>query len=156
MENPKPSKGSYKDWQDRKEPQTNKNKLQDMIDSHISAGMVFEQFIAAMHGAGCEVKRGKYLAFKIPGAERFTRVKSIGDDYTEEALRERCLGKRIVAPRRNSGDDSGRKAAEYAAAVNSKIVRNFSSTFKKNSNWRTVRDLNTTPKFIILKKLQKR
>jgi hypothetical protein len=45
--------------------------------------MVFEQFIGNMHYAGCEVKRGKYLAFKIPGAERFIRVKSLGDDYTE-------------------------------------------------------------------------
>jgi hypothetical protein len=99
VENPKPSRGSYRDWQDKKEPQTNKDKLQNLIDSNISAGMVFEQFIAAMHNAGCEVKRGKYLSIKIPDAERFIRVKSIGEDYTEEALRERCLGKRIVAPK---------------------------------------------------------
>jgi hypothetical protein len=97
VENPKPSRGSYRDWQDKREPQSNKDKLQNLIDSNISAGMVFEQFIAAMHNAGCEVKRGKYLSFKIPGAERFIRVKSISEDYTEEALRERCLGKRIVA-----------------------------------------------------------
>jgi len=30
------------------------------------------------------------------------------------------LGKKTVAPHRKSDDDSGRKAAEYAAAVNSK------------------------------------
>jgi hypothetical protein len=99
VENPKPSRGSYRDWQDKKEPQSNKDKLQNLIDSNISAGMVFEQFIAAMQNAGCEVKRGKYLSFKIPGAERFIRVKSLGDDYTEQALRERCVGKRTVAPK---------------------------------------------------------
>ena len=49
--------------------------------------MVFEQFIVAMSAAGCEVKRGKYLAFKIPGAERFIRVKFIGDDYTEARIK---------------------------------------------------------------------
>ena len=118
VENPKPSRGSYRDWQDKKEPQTNKDKLQEMIDSFLSAGMVFEQFIGQMHYAGCEVKRGKYLAFKIPGAERFIRVKSLGADYTEEALRERCSGKRTVAPRKKSDDDSERKAAEYMEAVN--------------------------------------
>jgi len=48
VENPKPSRGSYRDWQDKKEPQTSRDKLQEMIDSNISAGMVFEQFIAAM------------------------------------------------------------------------------------------------------------
>ena len=86
-----------------------------MIDINISAGMVFEQFIGAMHNAGCEVKRGKFLSFKIPGAERFVRVKTIGDDYTEEALRERCLGKRTIAPKSKPADDSDRKAADYAA-----------------------------------------
>ena len=117
VENPKPSRGSYRDWQDKKEPQTNKDKLKDLIDNNISAGMVFEQFIGAMHNAGCEVKRGKYLSFKIPGAERFVRVKSIGEDYTEEALRERCFGKRTITPRKQSDDASELKAAEYAAAV---------------------------------------
>jgi len=99
VKNPKPSRGNYRDWQDKKEPQSNKDKLRDLIDTHLSAGMVFEQFIAAMHSAGCEVKRGKYLSFRIPGAERFVRVKSLGDDYTEEVLRERCVGKRIIAPK---------------------------------------------------------
>jgi len=96
VENPKPSRGSYRDWQDKKEPQSNRDKLQELIDNNISAGMVFEEFIAAIQQAGCEVKRGKYLSFKIPVVERFIRVKSVGDDYTEEALRERCSGKRTI------------------------------------------------------------
>ena len=99
VENPKPSRGSYRDWQDKKEPQSKRERLRDLIDNSISAGMVFEQFIGAMHSAGCEVKRGKYLSFKLPDTERFIRVKSLGEDYTEEALRERCLGKRTAAPK---------------------------------------------------------
>jgi len=99
VENPKPSRGNYRDWQDKNEPQSNRDKLQNLIDNTISAGMVFEQFIAAMSAADCEVKRGKYLAFKIPGAERFIRVKSLGDDYIEQALRERCVGKKIITPK---------------------------------------------------------
>ena len=114
IENPEKSKGSYRDWQDKKEPQSNRDKLQDLIDNTVSAGMVFEQFIAAMSAAGCEVKRGKYLAFKLPNAERFIRVKSIGDDYTEQALRERCVGKR-PAPKRDSTETvAEHKAAAYA------------------------------------------
>jgi hypothetical protein len=121
VENPQPSKGSYADWLDKKEPASNKEKLRGLIDSHPPAGMVFEQFIAAMQSSGCEVKRGKYLAFKIPGAKRFIRVKSLGEDYTEEALRERCSGKRTIAPRL-TGDkpnmliDIERKMAEGKGA----------------------------------------
>jgi hypothetical protein len=118
VENPEKSKGSYRDWQDKKEPARNRDKLQEMIDSHISAGMLFEQFIAAMHEAGCEVKRGKYLAFKLPGAERFIRVKSIGEDYTEQALRERCVGKRPAPKRSDSEIGAERKGAAYAASLN--------------------------------------
>ena len=117
VENPQPSRGTYRDWQYKKKPQSSRDKLRDLIDSNLSAGIVFEQFIAAMHEAGCEVKRGKYLSFKVPGAERFIRVKSLGEDYTEEALRERCSGKRRVAPKASIDADSERKAAEYMAAV---------------------------------------
>jgi hypothetical protein len=97
VENPQSSRGSYIDWLDKKEPQSNRDKLRELIDSNISAGMLFEQFIAAMSAAGCGVKRGKYLAFRLPGAERFIRAKSLGEDCTEQALRERCVGRRTVA-----------------------------------------------------------
>ena len=116
IENPEKSRGCYRDWQDKKEPQSNRDILQDLIDNTISAGMVFEQFIAAMSVAGCEVKRGKYLAFKLPGAERFIRVKSIGDDYTEQALRERCVGKRPAPKRDNAETAVEHKASEYASS----------------------------------------
>lgn len=57
---------------------------------------LFEQFLTAMKSAGCEVKRGKHLAFKIPGGQRFIRCKSLGEDYEEAALLERIIGVRVV------------------------------------------------------------
>ena len=38
---------------------------------------------------GYEIKQGKYVSCRAPGQERFTRLKTLGADYTEEALRER-------------------------------------------------------------------
>jgi hypothetical protein len=116
VESPEKSRGNYRDWQDKKEPQTNRDRLRDMIDNSISAGMVFEQFIAAMAAAGCGVKRGKYLAFRLPGAERFIRAKSVGEDYTEQALRERCAGRRPAPKRDNSEADAEGKTISYAAS----------------------------------------
>lgn len=52
-----------------------------------------------MKAAGCEVKTGKHLAFKAPGQQRFIRCDSLGDDYSESAIRERISGKRVVAPK---------------------------------------------------------
>ena len=38
---------------------------------------------------GYEIKQGKYVSCRAPGQEWFTRLKTLGVDYTEEALRER-------------------------------------------------------------------
>jgi len=100
--NPKPSRGSYANWQGDTKPQSNRENLKQMIDAALENCEDYEAFIAAMIAAGCEVKRGKNLAFKIPGAERFARCKSLGEDYTEEAILERLKGLRKVERRQST------------------------------------------------------
>jgi len=78
-------------------PPSVRDQLRDMIDAQLVIGKSFEDFLADMNKAGCEVKRGKHLAFKIPEGQRFIRCKSLGDDYEDSALVERLLGTRIVA-----------------------------------------------------------
>lgn len=36
-----------------------------------------------------EIKNGKYIAFKHKDKKRFTRAKTIGEDYTEDKIKER-------------------------------------------------------------------
>jgi hypothetical protein len=93
---PKPSRGSYGKWQGGGRPQSNREKLERMIDAALQKAKDYDTFIAAMIAAGCEVKQGKNPAFKIPGAGRFARCSSLGEDYTEEAIRERLMGLRKV------------------------------------------------------------
>ena len=51
--------------------------------------MTFTQFIANLHKQGYEVKTGvKYMAVRPQGKERFVRLKTLGDDYTEEVIKE--------------------------------------------------------------------
>ena len=38
-----------------------------------------------------EIKYGKHIAFKHRDKERFTRAKTIGENYTEDRLKERIL-----------------------------------------------------------------
>ena len=98
--NPKPSRGNYGKWQNPDKPSSNREKLKQIIDESLENAKDFDEFIAAMKAAGCEVKQGKYLAFKIPGADKFARCKSLGDDYTEEAISERLRGQRKVEKRK--------------------------------------------------------
>jgi len=100
IKNPKPSRGSYGTWLgDEKQP-TNREKLEQMIDTALENCKDYNSFLANLKSSGCEVKQGKNTSVKIPGANRFARLKSLGEDYTEEAILERILGKRIVAPKK--------------------------------------------------------
>ena len=49
-----------------------------------------------LEAEGYEIKRRKYISFRAPGQERFTRAKTLGEAYTEEAIAERIKGKVIL------------------------------------------------------------
>ena len=95
IENPKPSRGSYGSWLGEKPP-TIRGQLEQIIDAALTNCKDFDSFLAALKAAGVEVKRGKHLAFKIPGSKRFVRCDSLSEDYSEAAILERISGKRIV------------------------------------------------------------
>jgi len=83
-------------------PQSARDRLRDIIDASFPAGKGFEGFISAMKSAGVEVKRGKHLAFRLPDGKQFVRCRSLGDDYSEDAIRERIAGTRTVMPNKKS------------------------------------------------------
>jgi len=70
-----------------------RKKLQATIDSLIYEANDFEDLLKLMEAQGYKIKRGKHISFCASGQERFTRTKSIGEDYTEEAIRRRILEK---------------------------------------------------------------
>jgi hypothetical protein len=76
-----------------------KSKLKVAIDTAAPGASDFGDFLRRMEAAGYEVKRGKYISFRAPGQERFTRCKTLGADYTEEAIKSRISGTYVRAPR---------------------------------------------------------
>lgn len=56
----------------------------------------FEEFLRFMAELGYEVKQGKNISFKGKGQERFIRMRSLGENYSEEAVRDMISGKRIL------------------------------------------------------------
>lgn len=65
----------------------------DMIKRDLDACMLqaydFEKFLMLLSARGYEIKRGKYLALRPPGMERFRRCKTLGEGYSEEEIRKR-------------------------------------------------------------------
>ena len=71
-----------------------KGKLKTNLDALIPQVSSFEELLTRLQAAGYEIKPGKYVSCRAPGQERFTRLKTLGADYTEEAVRERIAGRR--------------------------------------------------------------
>ncbi|MFT8889898.1 MAG: hypothetical protein ABF904_13960 [Ethanoligenens sp.] len=68
------------------------------MDAVLPSAQDFDDFLDRMRQAGYAVKRGKYISFRAPGQERFTRAKTLGADYTEEAILSRLMGKQKSTP----------------------------------------------------------
>ena len=66
-----------------------KSILQFDIDRMIKQSKDWDEFLKKMAKLVYEIKYGKHIAFKYKYKERFTRAKTIGEDYTEERLKER-------------------------------------------------------------------
>ena len=103
----KGSKGkSYAEYQAEKTGTSWKGKLKTAIDALIPQVSSFEELLQRLQAAGYEVKPGKYISCRAPGQERFTRLKTLGADYTEEALKERIEGRRTRAAKAPRADRS--------------------------------------------------
>ena len=93
-----PQKGgkgkSYAEYLAEKTGTSWKGKLKIAVDGLIPQVSSFEELLSRLQAAGYEIKPGKYVSCRAPGQERFTRLKTLGADYTEEAIRERIEGRR--------------------------------------------------------------
>ena len=69
-----------------------KAKLKAAIDRLIPQVSDFEELLKRLEVEGYEIKRGKYISCRPTGQERFTRLKTLGMDYTEEAVTSRIAG----------------------------------------------------------------
>lgn len=96
---PSQNKGmGYKEYTEAKRGTSWKQKLKQTIDRLVITAKDYDDFLRLMQEAGYEIKTGKYISFRAEGQERFTRSKTIGENYTEERIKERITGR---TPRRN-------------------------------------------------------
>ena len=91
---PSQNKGmSYKEYTEAKRGTSWKQKLKQTIDRLVITAKDYDDFLRLMQEAGYEIKTGKYISFRAEGQERFTRSKTIGENYTEERIKERIAGR---------------------------------------------------------------
>lgn len=96
---PSQNKGmGYNEYTEAKRGTSWKQKLKQTIDRLVITAKDYDDFLRLMQEAGYEIKTGKYISFRAKGQERFTRSKTIGENYTEERIKERIAGR---TPRRS-------------------------------------------------------
>ena len=115
-----PSQGkgmSYKEYTEAKRGTSWKQKLKQTIDRNIITAKDYDEFLKLMQDAGYEIKTGKYISFRAEGQERFTRAKTIGENYSEERIKERIQGHN---PRKRQMQ-SGRKGISLIGDIQERI-----------------------------------
>ncbi len=84
---------SYIEHQAAQNGTSYKAKLKAAIDRLLPGCSDLKELLRRLQREGYEIKRGKYISARAPDQERFTRLKTLGVDYTEEALAARIAGR---------------------------------------------------------------
>lgn len=83
----------YTEWKAEQEgKRTWYSMIREDVDRALMISISFQAFLRNLGEQGYEVKTGvKHLAVRPPGKERFVRLRTLGDRYTEDAIRQRIL-----------------------------------------------------------------
>ncbi len=100
IEAPKQGPSHYGKWLGDKKPLSWQERLRQTVDAVMAQKPAdFDAFLKLMAENGYEVKQGQHLAFKANGQQKFTRLRSLGEGYSEDELRSVILGKTVHTPK---------------------------------------------------------
>lgn len=105
IENPKRGRKDYRKWLGDQRPLSAQEKVRDAIDAALAQ------------------RRGSSLSFLAPGQEKATRCrkKTLGDDYTPEAIQERIEGRRVVSSSRSKAPAKPARKVNLLIDIQSKL-----------------------------------
>ena len=111
-----------------------KAKLKAAIDRLIPQVSSFEDLIKWLEAEGYEIKRGKYISCRATGQERFTRLKTLDMDYTEEAVSTRIAG----GPRPSRQEKMGEQKINLLIDIQNNLKAQESAGF---AHWAKINNL---------------
>lgn len=92
----------YSEWRaEQVGKQTIRNLIRQDIDAAIAGSFTFTSLLGILRKRGYTIKYGAnvmHTALKPPGGQRFIRLDSLGDSYTEEAILQRLRRQRGEVP----------------------------------------------------------
>ena len=101
---PKHKGQTYDKWQGNQIRPSNRDRLREAIDMALMRHPDgFDALMRILQEAGWEIKRGKQISLRAPAGKRFMRMDTLGEEYSEEALRAVLSGERQHKPKRPRG-----------------------------------------------------
>lgn len=101
IENPKRGKKSYNKWLGDQAKPSHREILRLVIDDALAKTPAdFEAFLKLLLDTGYEIKHGKNIGLRIKDQKRFIRLGSLGEEYSEIAIRAVLAGDKAHKPRR--------------------------------------------------------
>lgn len=98
---PKNQTVTYDKWLGENAKASQRDMLRMTIDAALRIQPEgFDSLMQLLEEAGCRIKRGAQISIKPPGAKRFIRLDTVGEEYTEESLRMCLAGKHVHIPKR--------------------------------------------------------
>ena len=93
IRNPKSKGKHYAEWYAEKNGYpTIRGQIKDELDGIIQGSYTYQSFWTELKRRGYEVKdTGKYIALKPTFSEKYIRLKSLGENYSPEAIKERII-----------------------------------------------------------------
>ncbi len=91
------TKGTGGEWDEHRDgPFVWSDMIKRDIDISVAQAASYDEFLQVLSGKGYEIKYGKYTAIKPMGMRKYRRLRSLGEEYTEERLRERVLRENLL------------------------------------------------------------
>lgn len=143
IEDPAPKGKHYAEWKAEREGTSWKAKLRKTIDELLPGCTDFDYFLKRMRAAEYEVKRGKYISFRAPGQERFTRAKTLGKEYAEDVLRAKISGTYIPSISRRKFPKTEDRRVAYIIDIQQKLAEGKGAGYEK---WAKVFNLKESAK----------
>jgi hypothetical protein len=89
---------SYTEYHADKQGASWKSKLRQAIDTTLDQAADYDDFLRRMESQALKSKMVRISSFRAPEQTRFTRAKTLGADYAEDALKRRISEKSAPKP----------------------------------------------------------
>ncbi|WP_104803044.1 relaxase/mobilization nuclease domain-containing protein [Blautia marasmi] len=133
VENPKPHGKSYNKWLGEAAKPSHREMLRVAIDNALAKKPEsLEALFALLQQEGIEVKkRGKSISLKAPGQDRFARLDTLGDEYSEAVLSAVLVGEMAHKPRKKKLLQAEPKTVNLLVDIQAKLQAGKSAGYAR-------------------------